>query len=185
MGGNQGNMESQNIPKIIPQDRGTLMLDAGHGHPLPAQGTDGVAMGRGHSMPSCAFVSLVTSSVSWGTLRLAKHMLFCPGLTSGPHGQWGSGFLAMGGEGVILTNIVTASSNTAAEALSLKPLWYVHVHKENTHCLGPCRWGGHIHAPFFFPKLSTLMAAIPPLCPRRALALLLFLFWVWLFYSLG
>lgn len=69
-------METQNIPKIVPQYRGILM---------PAQGTESVAMDRVHSMPSCAFVSLAISSVSLGDPQVGQaHVVFPQSGLRGP-----------------------------------------------------------------------------------------------------
>lgn len=82
--GNQGNIESHNIAEIMPQVRRTQLPDTSHGYHLPPQGTDGIATGRTYPVLSGAFASLAIVSVSPGSLRLARQMLFArawpPGL---------------------------------------------------------------------------------------------------------
>ena len=61
--GNQGKTDSQNPAMITSQLTRTLLPDSSHGHPLPPQDNDGIAMGSIYPMLSTAFSLLV---VLWG-----------------------------------------------------------------------------------------------------------------------
>ena len=111
MGGNQGNTENQNLAKITPQGRVTLLPDTGHHRAL-------TALPRVESI-LCCLVLLHHLLRVLGEPQVGQAHVVCPGPAPGAQGQQGSGFLDLG-EGVNPIKIMTASPNMAVEPSPIK-----------------------------------------------------------------